>query len=273
MTKFLSKENWHNFIWAIIGAAVLGLFGLIWNWWQGPAEVLVVNKNNSKDTTVTIVQIKPDTSYLKEVSKLLAQNIKPTKEYSIPKNASNSKIVTDNSKEIALNYQKIFDSLIFLASKNNVTQKKDSSPFNAPSVKPSSANPNVAKITRPKFKIPSIVSGYTQGGLNSLARVNVEALTVRRKDFVEINLDFLNSNTLSDITPIFVDLSEKTSPNSYYQMFSEQFTASTKSSKILFSADFKPKTYVLTVGFYFVNEINSKFPPFYFKQFSLTIID
>ena len=60
MANFLSKDNIHNFLWALIGALILFLCGLIWNWWSGPDEVKIINSDLSKkDTTVTIIRFEP----------------------------------------------------------------------------------------------------------------------------------------------------------------------------------------------------------------------
>jgi len=126
-------------------------------------------------------------------------------------------------------------------------------------------------LQRPLFKLPAIVEGYVENKPNSFATISINSVEFNRKDRVNINLEFFNKQTLQKITPLFIDIVEPKTENSVYQIWSEQYEINDLKNNISFSADFKPGEYILTVGFYFKDELNKKYPTRYAKKFNLDI--
>lgn len=248
MINFFSKANIHNFLWALLGAFVLFLCGLVWKWWTGPDEVKVINNNQSrKDTTITIIKFVPTE---------LAQNTNSTSQKLIKNNPSYqfNPALVDSMIKKTLSKQGI--------NENTIIQSSSSNP---------SETDNTASTNRPRFSLPTIVSGYAQGKVNSYATININKTEFGTTDFIEISTDFFNSAVLDKITPLFVDIVKRKTENSVYQIWSDQFRPSGNKTKIKISASFPPDTYDLTIGFYILDELNSKYPTFYSKKFIIKI--
>ena len=248
MSNFFSKANIHNFLWALLGAFVLFLCGLLWNWWAGPEEVKVVNSNQSrKDTTITIIKFEPTD---------LAQN--PN---SIPQ------ATTKNKPSYQFNPALVDSMIKKTLAKQGINDNTIIQPYSS---NPSETD-NIASTDRPKFTLPTIVSGQSQGKVNSYATININKTEFSPTDFIEITTDFFKSTILDKITPLFVDIVKRKTENSVYQIWSDQFRPGGSKTKVKISASFPPDTYDLTIGFYIVDELNTKYPTFYSKKFTVII--
>lgn len=263
--KFFSKTNIYPTIWAIIVGLLAFIGGLIWKTYTGPDEVVVLNRDNSKDTTVTVIQFKPDQEYFNQLTNLTSKSVK--KQFA--KSQTNEKKINLDSLtlSIAKEYQLKFDSLRLNTAQaiNPITNDKiESTPVG-------DANSSNSKIKRPKFKMPSTVEGYIEGKVNSFASISLNATEFSKKEKANVNLDFFNKSTLDKITPVFIDLVEPKGPNSVYQIWSEQYEINELKNIITFSADFKPGKYILTIGFYLLDGLNTKYPTFYSKKYNIEI--
>ena len=130
----------------------------------------------------------------------------------------------------------------------------------------------LSQITRPKIKFPSIVDGYALVGINSYANVDIFRNTYTQNEFIEVELTFFDKTTLKKITPIFIDVVREEGDRNIVMIWSEQFTAVHQKNLIKFSSDFPMGEYVLTIGFYFMDEVNQKFPPKYLRSFNIKIL-
>lgn len=133
MSNFFSRANFHNFVWALIGAFALFLCGLIWNWWNGPDEVKIVAGDlYKKDTTITIVKFEP-----------------------IDLSKSNISYAKDEFPHNTSSYQfspALIDTVIkMLLAKHNVMDNSITSVSN------SIPSETVAEVVRPFFAMPAIV--------------------------------------------------------------------------------------------------------------------
>lgn len=248
MSNLFSKANIHNFFWALFGAFVLFLCGLVWNLLNGPEEVKVVNSNQSrKDTTITIIKFEPTE---------LAQNTNSTPQTSTKNKPSYqfNPALVDSMIKKTLAKQGINDNTIIQSSSSNPPETD-----------------NTAPTYRPKFTLPTIVSGYAQGKVNSYATISINKTEFIQTDFIEITTDFFKPDILDKITPLFVDIVKRKTENSVYQIWSDQFRPSGSKAKVKISASFPPDTYELTIGFYIVDELNTKYPIFYSKKVTITI--
>lgn len=254
---FFSSTHIYPIIWTIIVSLLAFFGGLLWENYSGPDEVVVINRDNSKDTTVTVIEFKPDQDYFDHLTDLTSKSVVSEYSSKVP-----NKNIEDISFDIANEYQSKFDSIISSRQKTQV-QKSESNI--------SEVSSGGAKIKRPKFKMPSIVEGYVKNNLNSIATLNINSTEFQKNDKLKLNLNIFNSSTLNEITPVFVDVVEQKGDKSYYQIWNEQYEVNQTDITIAFSTDFKKGKYELTVGFYRLDEINSKYPAFYSKTFNIII--
>lgn len=262
--KFLSKTNIYPTIWAIIVMLLAFFVGLFWKSINGPDEVVVLNRNNPKDTTITIIQFKPDQEYFENLNKLTSKTVK--KQFANNQTTEKKKNVDSLTMAIAREYQMKFDSLS-LSLMEPIKPKTNDNIFSSTTSELS----NNSTIKRPKFNMPKAVGGYIESKINSYATVSLNANEFNRIDKVIATINFFNKSTLSKMTPLFVELVEIKSANSYNQIWSEQYDINTLKSIISFSADFKPGKYVLSLGFYHLDELNTKFPSLYSRKFDIEI--
>lgn len=264
--KFFSKENIYPTIWAIVVGLLAFIGGLIWRNWTGPDEIVVLNKgDNNKDTTVTIIQFQPDQKYFEELSKLTSKNT--TKRLPSADKSKTKKSVDSIALAIAKEYQSKFDSLS-LTFKNSEEKRLTDNLESIPTIE---SNSGFIGVKRPKFKMPSIVEGYMQGKINSYASFTLNSYEFKRNEMLKIKIDFFNQATINKMTPLHVDLVEPKSGNSVYFIWGEQYEIKNLKNELTFSADFGPGKYQLTVGFYFVNEVEQKYPTLYSKKFNIEI--
>ncbi|MCH7827210.1 MAG: hypothetical protein IIC75_04430 [Bacteroidetes bacterium] len=245
MKSFFSKDNIHNFLWAIIGAFLIFVCGLIWHWWDGPQEVKIIStKNLSPDTTITIVRIEP---------------------FEIFQSTNQNREQTPTNQQVDI---KIIDSLIRKALVDLYRKKTDISQNPIKISKESLLN---ASLQRPIFKLPSIVKGYTQGKIISYSSININKNKFDSNENIELLIEFFDSKVLSKITPIFVDIHKRKSKNSVYLIWNDQFSPNSAKSIVKFTSSFPKGNYELIVGFYLKSEINTEFPMRYSKKFNIEI--
>lgn len=263
--KFFSKSNIFPTIWAIIVGLLAFFGGLIWKNISGPDEVMILNRQTQKDTTVTIIQFKPDQEYFDNLTKMTAKSV--NKQYA--SNQPNQKKGTIDSLTLAIakDYQLKFDSLKIKATDVSIPQLNDK----ITSIPSYEIKSTTSQLQRPLFKMPKKVEGYVENKPNSFATISLNSNEFKRKEKVLINVDFFNKKTLQIMTPLFVDIVEPKTENSSYQIWSEQYEINELKNIISFSADFKPGKYVLTVGFYNKDELNTKYPTRYAKKFNIEI--
>jgi len=239
--------------------------GLFWKSMNGPDEVVVLNRNNPKDTTITIIQFKPDQEYFENLNKLTSKTVK--KQFANNQPEEKKKNIDSLTMNIAKEYQMKFDSLS-LSMMEPIKPKTNDKIVSTITNELSSNN---STIKRPKFIMPQTVGGYVESKINSYATIALNANEFNRNDKVTATINFFNKPTLAKITPLFVDLVEIKSANSVYQIWSEQYDIKELKSTISFSADFKPGKYVLSFGFYQLDELNSKYPSLYSRKFDIEI--
>src|SRR5690606_40496949 len=97
-----------------------------------------------------------------------------------------------------------FDSLRLKISENLIPIVENK----ITSIPSTEAKSNNSKLQRPLFRLPAIVEGYVEGKPNSFATISISTNEFKRKDKVEINIDFFNNSTLGKITPLFIDIVE-----------------------------------------------------------------
>lgn len=252
-------------IWAVIVGFLAFIGGLFWKSISGPDEVLVLNKGTSKDTTVTIIQFKPDQEYFDNLNKMTAKSVQ--KQYSGNQTSQKKETIDSLTLAISKDYQLKFDSFRLKSSgiSNPVVNDK------IISIPSTETHTNNSKLQRPLFNLPSNIEGYIEDKLNSYATVLINSNEFNRKDKITINIDFFSKSKLEKITPLFIDMVEPKTANSVYQIWSEQYEINDLKNIITFSADFKPGKYILTVGFYMKDELIKKYPTRYARKYNIEI--
>jgi hypothetical protein len=270
---FFSKTYVYPTIWAVIIGLLAFIGGFVWQKISGPDRVVVLNNNQignkGNDTTITFIRFQPDENYFKSLFELSQVDLQ--KNYQSKTNQAATKFNVDSvSAQIAREYQFKFDSLRLSIIKNEITKPIVLGNLIPLYEKPS--NVTISRIKKPKFEMPKIVTGYSSIQMNAYAAADINSLVIKRKDKVELTLEFFNKETISEITPVIVNIVQRQSENSLYYIWGEQYEITDKKSMIVFSGDFKPGKYKLEVGFYFLNEINKKFPIFYSNTFDIEIV-
>jgi hypothetical protein len=270
---FFSKTFLYPSLWAII----IGLFGflggMIWKNWTGPEKVVVINNdlNNRslKDTTITIIQFLPDEKYYENLAKLTRKDFQ--KSYPSLKSRSENKINVDSlALLIAKEYQLKYDSLrlSLINSKINIPLVSGNS-STSPALK---SGYSILQVKRPLFKFPSITQGYTQEKINTYARTKLDTAIFKRQDNFEVKIEFFDRSILGNLSPLFVEIVEPKSATSVLHIWGEQFELKDIKNILNISADFKSGNYQLNIGFYKLNEINTKYPKFYCDQYNIRVI-
>lgn len=264
-TGFFSRLYIYPAIWAIIIGLLGFSSGLIWRNLSGPDEIVVLNNRFEKDTTVTIIEFKPDDKYFDNLAKMTSMSM--DKKHSTDQLNQKNKTIDSISFAIGKEFQSIYDSLNLMVA--NVAYSQGHGEIIS---KPSALkNYGHSQIQRPLFKLPETVGGYVNGKINSFATVTLNSNKFKRKDVISISLDFFNKQTLGMMTPLFIDIAEPKAENSYYQIWSEQYRINELKNNISFSSDFPPGNYILSVGFYMKNELDEKYPRRYAKEYYIEV--
>lgn len=265
-TGFFSRSYIYPAIWAVV-IGLLGFgSGLIWRNLSGPDEIVILNNQFEKDTTVTIIEFKPDDKYFDNLAKMTGMSMDKKHPTDQPK--QKHKTIDSITFAIVQEYQSKYDSLRLQVSKISNPQVHGQI-ISKPSAKISHGH---SQIQRPLFKFPEIVGGYVNGKINSFATISLNSNEFKRQDVISISLDFFNTQTLGMITPIFIDIVEVKTENRFFQIWSEQYKINELKNIISFSSDFPPGNYTLSVGFYMKNELDEKFPRRYAKKYHIEII-
>jgi hypothetical protein len=263
--KFISKETIYPALWAIIVAMLMFFCGLYWRKISGPEEVVVINRNKTNDTTVTVIQFKPDQEYFNQLNNLTSKSI--LKKFEKSQNRGKNYNVDSITLSIAKEYQMKFDALR-INNARTISSASNNTSFATPLIE---FNSNNSKIKRPRFLMPKLVEGYVEEKINSFASISISSLEFSKKEKVTVKIDLLDKSTMDKLSPIFIDIVESIGPNRVNQIWSEQYEINSKLNIIEFSADFKPGKYILTTGFYLLNGLNTKYPIFYSKKFNIEI--
>lgn len=264
--RFFSKSNIYSSIWAFIIGIIAFFVGLAWKNLAGPDEVVVLNNENIKDTNITIIRFQPDEKYFDDLSKLTSQNLQ--KQYSKSNYKDKYNDIDSLALDIVKEYQLKYDSLRLSLNRTNDLQKPI---VNYELVSIPSENRNVVQLKRPIFKMPAIVEGYSEAQINSFASISINSTVFKQNDEIVININFFDESTIRKISPLFVNLVKPGSDNNVYHIWGDQYEIVDRKSILKLSSDFKPGNYIFNVGFYLLDEINTKFPAYYSKKYKIEI--
>lgn len=146
----------------------------------------------------------------------------------------------------------------------------------------SPANPQPIKLTFipevtqapfkiPKYQLPKVVQGYTQGKLSSFAKMSLPETDFKEGQEISFTLELLDPTMLTKITPLFVSVLRKESENNYTLLYDQQFVLQKGKNLVTLLADFGTGRFVLTVGFYLSSGVDQKYPTFYQSQSGIVV--
>src|SRR3989339_605936 len=142
--------------------------------------------------------------------------------------------------------------------------------FNATSKSDETQN-TLVTINDNKLKFPKIVEGYTQNSLNSFCVVSIPRFTYTKNEILQLGLKFFNNNSVAKISPIMISIMRRENKNAYDLLWEQQFTVKGINNTVQLPTNFNVGTYDLIIGFYLMDELNQKFPPFYSKTITITV--
>ena len=213
--KFLSEENLHTAIWALIIASLSFIGGLLWKGFSGPDRVLIENRHAGKtDTIINILRIEND-------------------------------------------------NLLLKPAPNNSSQIQFAS---------SAPNKDKAHIAWPRFQFPEVVTGYKKRSIDSFCLVDVPQQTYHPSELIEIKLSMFDESIIRRSSPIFVEVLERKTENSFASIWKEQVKIYSRENVLFVPVTFPKGEYKLSVGFYLTDEIHQEHPPKYMKEYKLKVV-
>lgn len=173
--------------------------------------------------------------------------------------------IQSNGKQIPFKNSSLEDNFYF--NKTNISDNK-----NGENMNPNTVELKFVPINRPKFPLPKIVKGYINDNINSFGLASINKTTFDRNEFIELTFSLTGKNIWDVASPVYIDITQRTSGQSIYQVYSEQFQPTDKLSNFRISSSFPAGTYELSIGFYLISELNQEYPTLYNKKFSITIL-
>ncbi|WP_111669480.1 hypothetical protein [Algoriphagus litoralis] len=223
----------------------------------------VINQNEAKDTTITIVEIVPDYDFLKNFLNI-----------QIGRNKNH-----ENNTEINLSIDSIYSKI-----EEDLKSKIDSLKLNNLSIirpdittniisskKPDISRKALASLNRPLFSLPKNVKGYINSPFNSIGVIRLNSNEFKRNEKIEVTVETFYKKGEIELSPFYVSILEKEENSNYIQIWQDQFALVDEKSLISFSSNFKPGNYILEVGAYDLTTINNEYPNFHIERFNLRI--
>ncbi len=249
MANLLSKSQFHTFLWGLLLAAVCFVSGLMWTKFAGPPEVFVVNQQNQKETPITNITINYDSLYLNELSKLLD---------------TRTRYRNNEGINIQWQYIALLDSIRSLMEiKKNL--KSDSEPQQNNEL-------FYFDTSSSTLKSDGNIFYFIPGDIESVSNVSLDSKVIEKDHGILINIDFIDSKIINDITPVQVELLEQTSEHKFYLHYSEKFTMLHKLNTIRILNDYEPKKYRLSISFIKKEAPYEKHPVIFEKNFDVTLL-
>jgi hypothetical protein len=135
-----------------------------------------------------------------------------------------------------------------------------------------SSYPVIDRVYSPKFELPSVVKGYLLSRLTAYIQNECPKVEIKQNSFIEIKYEVIDNNIVSEVTPMFIEIVQRKSPTRVVSMLREQFEVNPGKNIIKLAADFELGEYEIEYGFYFKDELNVEYPPFYSRICPLKII-
>jgi len=251
--KIFNRENIAKTFWSLMVAIIIFLAGIYYNEIKNPEKVEIINTRLNNDT-VYLKMDQGDIDRLNDVDKYIA----------LLEHEFNSKRNKEKDNETSLE-----DKL----NKNNLEKDKiDIPPKKTVDVK-NDINYAVM-IAEPligKYKLPDIVEGYLYSSVGAYASVILENSKVSKNNLMRIHVKLVNDKILKEASPIIVTILKKIEGKNITQLARFEYILKSPNSVINVIADYDPGNYIIRTGFYIEKELNTKYPPFYFRDTYVTI--
>jgi hypothetical protein len=131
---------------------------------------------------------------------------------------------------------------------------------------------SLLKVAKRRFPMPQIVKGAALSPINTQANVFINKSTFSANDVIELNLALLNGNIWDKTTPLYVMVTKGSGKSKeIIDVLDNEYQPAGLRSTIKLPASYGPGVYDVRIGFYFINELNTEYPPFYSKGFTIRI--
>lgn len=136
---------------------------------------------------------------------------------------------------------------------------------------PHVVEPAKVQIKIPKFQLPSVVKGYTEGKLSSFAKMSLPKTEYHNYEEIQFTFKLLDPTMLGKISPLIVDVLRKDAEYQYTLFYNQQFVLQPNDNLVILIADFGVGKFILQVGFYLVDELNQEYPHLYRTQTEIVV--
>ncbi len=126
------------------------------------------------------------------------------------------------------------------------------------------------KIQLKSFRLAQ--AGYLQRTMDAYARSNCPQSTATVGDLIECRFNLLGNIETKLLSPAILSVTrrDQTSGSVSY-LFDQQYELKSGANLIIFAASFPPGEYQIEFGFYRLDELDTKYPPFYAKRCLITL--
>ncbi len=131
---------------------------------------------------------------------------------------------------------------------------------------------SLLKVVKRRFPMPQLVKGAALRPINDQATVFINKSTFEANDIIELNLALTKDNIWDRTTPLYVMVTKATGKSKeIIDVLENQYQPTGLRHTIKLSANFGSGVYDVRIGFYFISELNTEYPPFYSRAFTIHI--
>jgi hypothetical protein len=232
LKSFFSKKYVIPAVWALVIALLSFSVSQFFDIFRGPRPVLISGDRRIPDTMV--VRVSSDTALQQKALSAL------------------------------------FDSLRFAIRETQVG--RSSQHVSSPSKTIQSVMRDANRIQLKSFRLPSSVGGYLQRSMVAFAISECPPSVASSGDIIQCRFTLLGNIDLSLLSPIFVSVYRRDEQGKVISsVFEQQYELKSGNNLIVFAASFPAGAYEIEFGFYRLDELDTKYPPFYARRCVVTI--
>lgn len=231
---FFNKKHIVEALWALLIALVSFLVGQFFDIFRGPQPVFIAGENRPLDTLV--VRVWTDTSLQKLALSTMFDSLRM---------AIHGLQVGRIPQQLSMSNQET-DSAI------------------------REANP----IELKRLQMPSIVGGYLQSSMDAFATSQCPPSSVVSGNIIQCRFTLLGNIDTSLLSPIFLSVYRRDEKgNLTSDVFEQEYKLRSGANLVVFAASFPPGSYQVEFGFYRLDELATKYPPFYQRSCVVTVTE
>jgi hypothetical protein len=260
--------------------------GQLWNWFEGPEEVIVQNVdqfNQKPNETVEPMTVQFDLGSQKELSLLreaLLEVKKATDTQTKSQSYQSDQYIQELEARIAqLSADQQAAALLALqaweADDETTTEETDGSVDNLDeSITEGMSQWNRDRFKyRPKYELPTMVKGYRRYSPRFLKDPVCPNQQLLESSFPTISFQFADTSKESLISPLIADIARVKTSTEVYQVFSEQYKLQPGVNSIELDINLQKAEYILSFGYYIRRNVDEEYPKFYAFTCEFSVID